>query len=83
MDDELWSRSVASICGALTVLSEANDPKKKAPENPLELGLAYSDVWLENIMRGCVQVDVATGKVTFDRDGRPPRRKRKPVPRTD
>ncbi len=83
MDDELWSRSVASICGALTVLSEAGDPKKPPPENPLELGLAYSDVWLENIMRGCVQVDVSTGKVSFDRDGRPARSKRKPASKND
>ncbi len=49
-EDTLW-RAVASICGALTVLADVaeNDPKKPKVKDPMMLGLAYADTWLENI----------------------------------
>ena len=66
MDEELFARSIASICGALTVLAEAQDPKKAPPKDAMALGLAYSDCWLDRIMPGTVKVD-RQGKVSFEK----------------
>jgi hypothetical protein len=65
MDDELLARAIASICGALTVLAESQDPKRAKPKDAMAQGLAYSDCWLDRIMPGRVHVD-SRGNVSFD-----------------
>jgi hypothetical protein len=60
MDDEMWARSIASLAGALTVLADVADPKKKNPADPLTQGLAYADAWLDNILPGRLRGDGKT-----------------------
>lgn len=65
-DEEALWRAVASICGALTLLSDVADPKKPNPKNPMIEGLAYADCWLEFIDPFAAKDDDGV-KFTLDR----------------
>ncbi len=66
MNDDLFARSVAALCGALSVLAEQAESTRKPSANPmtLERGIAHSDAWLEQIRPGHVKIS-STGERSY------------------